>query len=170
MRTPLPSFTSGAIRLNDSVDMLAGFKEPKAGSTKFVCQFGGGAFSPRISICRHARLRHDRRGRTQGDETVLRMREFDRAAPPLQGFRGCLQDANELNALLAARERSFAVPDAIEEMLALGLQRFLLFDVGSVHVAIVIGVVKFGEGIVMRRSLHTHIKDADFFQGRYIVV
>ena len=60
--------------------------------------------------------------------------------------------------------------DAIQEMLALGLQRLFLLDVGGIHVAVMIGVMEFGKGVVVRRTLDAGVKNADFFQRRDVVI
>ena len=60
--------------------------------------------------------------------------------------------------------------DAVQKMLALGLQRFLLFDVGNVNVAVMVGVMKFRKRVVMRRTLHAGVENPDFFQLRHVVI
>jgi hypothetical protein len=55
-------------------------------------------------------------------------------------------------------------------VLALRFQRLLLLDVRDITIPVVIGVVKVGEGIVMRWTLYPHIIDPDFFVGLQIVV
>ena len=55
-------------------------------------------------------------------------------------------------------------------MLALGFQRLLLFDVGSIDIAIVVGVVKFGKRVVMRRTFDARVIHADFLKGRTVVI
>jgi hypothetical protein len=52
---------------------------------------------------------------------------------------------------VAAGERFRALFGAFQEMLPIASKRFFLFKVRNVHIAVVIGVVEFGEGVVMRR-------------------
>jgi len=81
-----------------------------------------------------------------------------------------VQQVEDLKSLLAVRERADAFADAIEEVLALGLERFLLLDVGDVHVAVMIGVIEFAERVVMRRAFNARVVDFDLFNLRDVVV
>ncbi len=123
-----------------------------------------------MSVGGNARRLDCGRTRPQRNDAVMRMPKFDRSAAPFQGLRGSLENPYQLCALLTACERGLAVPNAIKEVLAFGLQRFLLFDVGRIHVAVVIGVVEVGEGVVMRRPLHANVKNPDFLERCHVVL
>src|ERR1035437_1454199 len=104
------------------------------------------------------------------DAAVLPVRKIDRAAAAFKGFGGRLKNLDEFHTLLAARQRGGPVPDAVQEVLALDLQRFLLFDVGKMHVAVVVGVLEFTEGIVVRRPLDPRVEYPDLFYRRDVVI
>ena len=55
-------------------------------------------------------------------------------------------------------------------MLALGLERFFLLDVRHIHVAVVVGVLEFAKSVIMRRTFHPHVKYADFFERRQVII
>jgi hypothetical protein len=60
--------------------------------------------------------------------------------------------------------------DTINKMATGQIQRFFLLQMRDVAVSVVIGVMKLGEGVVMRRSHDPHIVDADLFMRLQIVV
>ena len=60
--------------------------------------------------------------------------------------------------------------DTINKMAAGQIERFFLLQMRDVAVAVVIRVMKFGEGVVMRRSHDPDIVNADFFARLQIVV
>ena len=55
-------------------------------------------------------------------------------------------------------------------MLALDLERFLLFEVGDIHVAVVIGILELGERVVMGGALDVTIVDLELLDGLDVVV
>ena len=88
----------------------------------------------------------------------------------LQGFRRCFQNADEFQALVAVSQRRCPVLDAIQKMLALGFERLFLFDIGSVDIAVMVGVLKLSERVVMGRTLDARVEDPDFFKRRKVVI
>ena len=70
-----------------------------------------------------------------------------RAAVP-QEFRGDLQNLHDAHAVDAARQGPLAPFDAIEEVLALEFERLALAQMRTVTVAVVVGMLKLGEGVV----------------------
>ena len=69
-----------------------------------------------------------------------------------QGFGRGLQYSNQFQTACAAAQGLRAKFDAVKEMLALSLQRLFLLDVRGMHVAVVVGVLKFAKSIIMRRT------------------
>ncbi len=56
------------------------------------------------------------------------------------------------------------------EMLAFGFQRFFLFEVGNMNIAIVVSIMKFSECVVMRRSFNPRVKNPDFLELGDVVI
>src|SRR5271166_953186 len=88
----------------------------------------------------------------------------------LERCRRSLEDSYQFQPFASTGQGLGALFDAIEKMLTLGSQWLLLFYVRDVAVPIVIGVVKVGECVVMRRALHPHIIYPNFFVRLQIVV
>src|SRR6267142_5495544 len=60
--------------------------------------------------------------------------------------------------------------NTIEEMLTLDLQRFLLLDIGHVHIPIVIGIMEVGESVIVRGRFHPRVEDLYLFVLGHIIV
>src|ERR1035438_4025921 len=103
-----------------------------------------------------------------GGRTVAR--EVDGGAVLLRGLRGGREDADDFQTLFTGGQGGGALTDAVHEMLALRLQGLVLLDVRAVHVAVVIGVMELGEGVVVRRALDADVEDLDLLLGRDVVV
>src|SRR5438093_1744559 len=101
---------------------------------------------------------------------IIALRESNRAASVLKRCRSRLKNTDEVQSLPAAGQRLRVFFNALEKMLALGLKRFALFDSRDVAIAVMIGVMKFRERVVMRGAFHPHIVNADFFQGLKVVI
>ena len=79
--------------------------------------------------------------------------EWNGGAVLTQG-NGCgLENANHLKPLQATGDWFAALVDAIEEVLTFHFQRFLLLDVGDVKIAVMIRILKFSKGVVVRRAI-----------------
>jgi hypothetical protein len=55
-------------------------------------------------------------------------------------------------------------------MLALGFERFNLVQIGSIHVAIVVSVLEFRKGVVVRGNFHSFVIYLDFLQGFIVII
>ena len=55
-------------------------------------------------------------------------------------------------------------------MLALRLEGFLLVKFRNVNIAIMVGILKFGEGISMRRQIYSRVIESNLFQRLKIVI
>src|SRR2546426_12839123 len=62
------------------------------------------------------------------------------------------------------------VSNAVQEVLALRFQRFFLFDVRRIHVAVMIGVLKFSERVVVGWCLDARVKNPNLLEWRDIVI
>src|SRR6266478_1802299 len=60
--------------------------------------------------------------------------------------------------------------DTIEEMLTLRFEGLLLLQMWDITVPIMIGVMKIGESVVVRRPFHPDIIDPDLFVRLQVVV
>src|ERR1051326_2538573 len=117
MRTPWPSFTSGATRWNSEWFVV------------ILCDDGlPGAGRRRRTAIHHAQ---DRRLAGRGIEP-------DFSALPGEGLGGGLQDPNQGQTLTSVAQRRLSLNDGLEEMLAFNFERFLLLDERSVDVAVMV--------------------------------
>src|SRR5665213_2799840 len=177
MRTFFPSFTSGATRWICSLDeLMDGGSMPVSVQDKFILRLAIAAhrifFAAETSVQNFPGFDRQHTVVVKGfvDVNGLRPRKMDGCAAVAQRFGGRLQNADQFRAALAAAHRRRAMSDAVKEMLALGLERLLLLDIRRIHIAVVIGVLKFAERVVMRRTFHAHVEDADFFKRREVVI
>ena len=97
-------------------------------------------------------------------------REVHRSSVILEGCRGRFEDFDQFEALPSTSQRLHTFLDAVDEMLALHFERFLLFNMGNVTVPIVIRVLELCEGIVMGRSLDADIVDPKLLDGLEVVI
>ncbi len=88
----------------------------------------------------------------------------------LQRAGSSFENSYKLQPFVAIRQWLGPLFDAIEEMLAFRFEWLLLLDMRDVAVPVVIRVVEVGKGVVMRRTLHPDIVNADFFVRLQIVV
>ena len=86
-----------------------------------------------------------------------RARKRDGRAIGVERSGSSFQDFYQLESFAATGYRLSAAFDAINKMLAGKFERLLLLDVRDVAVPIMIGIMKLGEGIVMRRTVDSHI-------------
>ena len=49
------------------------------------------------------------------------------------------------------------------------MQRFALLDMRNMAIAVMVGIVKIGEGIIMRRAFDSHVVNPDFFKRHKII-
>src|SRR5687767_14056649 len=75
-----------------------------------------------------------------------------------------------MEAVVAAGARTASGADAFGEMAGQSSQRLFLRDVGNVAVAVMVGILELGEGIVMRRALDARVVDADLLDGLEIII
>ena len=78
--------------------------------------------------------------------------KVDRSAIRLEGKARRFKNSDQLQAFATATQRLVVVLDAVEEMLANGLERLRLIDMWDEAIPIVVGVLKLGEGIVVRQD------------------
>ena len=71
----------------------------------------------------------------------------------LQRSGSRLQNLDQFQSLPSTREWLCAALDAVEKVLTLELQWFLLLEMGDVAVAVVIRIMKFGEGVIVGWTL-----------------
>src|ERR1700722_1323533 len=151
----------------------------KYGTLVCIILFSGGLRSGRCFDGPGSPLADGRRVLPRSNRSGLRFRrrtpfvlprECHRSALALERCRSSFQDSHHFQPIAPTGQRFGAFLNTIEKMLTFGSQRFLLFDVWDVAVPVVIRIMKVGEGVVVRRALHPHIVNANFFVGLQIVV
>ena len=55
--------------------------------------------------------------------------------------------------------------DALQEVEAFHFERFFLFQIGRGNVAIMVGILKLRESIIVRRPFDAHVEDPDLLVG-----
>src|ERR1017187_3391099 len=149
MRTFRPSLTSGAIRWSGSLGWLMnGGSKPVPVQDDFELGLAGRPGCPgrtflltrktvRQKLCRgNAPGARDRRCRVTATVAWL-VGKLHRRAASLQGGGRGFQNSHQFRAARAATYRRGPGADAVEEMLALGLERLFLLDIRRIHVAVV---------------------------------
>ncbi len=63
-----------------------------------------------------------------------------------------------------------AVLDTLEEMLALRFERFFLFNIRSIHIPVMIGVLELGKRVVMWGPFDAGIENANFLEWRDVII
>ena len=76
--------------------------------------------------------------------------EGDGRAVHFERRRSGLQDAHQIQSFASAAQGTISFFNAVEEMLAFHLQRFLLLHKRDIAISIVIGVMKLREGVMRR--------------------
>ena len=100
----------------------------------------------------------------------IRTGEHEWGTIHLERGRGALQHPNHLQSMTPAGHRLRICLDTINKMPAGQIQRFFLLQMRDITVPVMIGIMKFRERVIVRRSDHPHIVDPDFFVRLQIVV
>src|SRR5439155_19274298 len=96
-------------------------------------------------------------------------KEIQRGPVCFERSRCRFQNSDQFQAGTAAGRRLHSAFVAIDKMLALYLQRFLLLNVGNIAVPVMIGVMKLGKGMVMRRANDSHVLISSYFQWLQVI-